>query len=327
MEWFLDTRVAGSGSDLRHQVMDYLQRHGDPADDFAGAEITISELLSNVERHTEGVAWVSLTWSGTNPLLSVQDLGPGFDLQAALPEDHLSVGGRGLFLADRLSRGLAVRRRSHRGSHVSATLPVNRPTAADLDPPRHRIDALPAPDEARPDGGFGREPFLRALVVQLAASVEEQRGPDAAEAAVAQVGIDVGGSMENEYRAAAEVVGHLSAQQLAECYVRLKHAIDGAFYVIEVSDDRIVLGNDRCPFGDVVTRAPSLCRMTSSVFGGIAAANRDDGAAVLLEERIAVGDPGCRVVIDLAPGSHAPNPAAHHYRSPAAGTPVAEPSR
>ena len=325
MEWFLDTQVAGAGSDLRHQVMDYLRRHGDPAGDFAGAEITVSELLSNVERHTEGVAWVSLTWTGPNPQLAVRDLGPGFDLHAALPDDQLAIGGRGLFLADRLSRNLAVRRRDHGGSHVSATLPVTRPVAADFDPPRHRVDALPTPAEVEPEGGFGRESFLRALVVQLAASVEEQQGPDAAEAAVAQVGIDVGGSMEHEYRQAAEVVGRLSAAQLAECYVRLKHAIDGAFYVIEVTDDRIVLGNDRCPFGDVVTRAPSLCRMTSSVFGGIAAANSDEGASVLLEERIAVGDPGCRVVVDLAPRSGPPNPAAHHYRSPAEGTPVAEP--
>ena len=52
-------------------------------------------------------------------------------------------------------------------------------------------------------------------------------------------------------------------------------------------------------FGDAVKAAPALCRMTSSVFGGIAARNRADGAAVVLEERISVGDPGCRVVVHL----------------------------
>jgi hypothetical protein len=35
------------------------------------------------------------------------------------------------------------------------------------------------------------------------------------------------------------------------------------------------------------------------VFGGIAARNNDGPVTVLLEERIAVGDPGCRVVVHL----------------------------
>ena len=62
--------------------------------------------------------------------------------------------------------------------------------------------------------------------------------------------------------------------------------------MVEISDSRIVLENDQCPFGNAVRKAPALCRVTSSVFGGIAARNRDDSAAVVLEERIAVGDPG-----------------------------------
>jgi len=107
---------------------------------------------------------------------------------------------------------------------------------------------------------------------------------------------------------------------MADCYVRLKHAIDGGFYVIEATEHRIVLGNTRCPFGDVVQRAPSLCRMTSSVFGGIAARNSDHGVAVLLEERIAVGDPGCRVVVDLAPPPEGGRPLAQEDAAAADAT-------
>jgi len=81
--------------------------------------------------------------------------------------------------------------------------------------------------------------------------------------------------------------------------------------VIEVSEDRIVLGASRCPFGDVVQRAPALCRMTSAVFGGIAA-NSYGEAAVTLEERIAIGDPGCRIVVHLDPGTD-PTQTAHRY--------------
>ena len=53
--------------------------------------------------------------------------------------------------------------------------------------------------------------------------------------------------------------------------------------------------------------------MTSSVFGGIAARNSDHEVAVVLEERIAVGDPGCRVVVYLATPPDDPQ-AAHRYR-------------
>ncbi len=96
--------------------------------------------------------------------------------------------------------------------------------------------------------------------------------------------------------------------------MRLKHAIDGGFSVVEVTDERIVLANTRCPFGDAVRRAPALCRMTSSVFGGIAARNSDGEAAVVLEERIAVGDPGCRVVVYLGASADDDRPFLHRYR-------------
>jgi predicted ArsR family transcriptional regulator len=102
--------------------------------------------------------------------------------------------------------------------------------------------------------------------------------------------------------------------------VRLKHAIDGGFSVVEATPERVVLENTRCPFGDAVLRSPALCRMTSSVFGGIAARNAGSDVAVLLEERIAVGDPGCRVVVSLTPPPQEAAAFAHHYRAPVTPT-------
>ncbi len=122
--------------------------------------------------------------------------------------------------------------------------------------------------------------------------------------------------MEEEFRRAETVVGRLTPQQVGECYVRLKHAIDGGFQVEHADEDKVVLSNDRCPFGDVVSAAPSLCRMTSSVLGGIAARNSPDGsAAVLLEERIATGDPGCRVTVYLREPPATVLPLVHAYRA------------
>jgi DNA-binding CsgD family transcriptional regulator/predicted ArsR family transcriptional regulator len=177
------------------------------------------------------------------------------------------------------------------------------------------VTALPAPEESREDGTFGRESFLRALVVELAQGVEATQGPAAAEAVVAQVGTNVGGRMEDAYRAARNITGRLSHDEMADLFIRLKRAIDGDFYLVHADEEKIVLGNRRCPFGDAVRHEPALCRMTSSVFGGIAARNTG-ASAVTLEERIALGDPECRVVVWLDRAGKPRPPGAHLYARP-----------
>jgi len=312
VDWYLDGSDVPATVALRLEIREYLARHAEPEADLDSAEVAVSELLSNLPRHAPGPAWVSLTWSGQSPVLEVRDLGPGFEVDVSELPPVDQTGGRGLFLASAFVRSLETAARRAGGTTVRAVLDVDRPPSPSYDPARSLGPRLPDLSEALPGGGFGKEAFLRALVVQLAQAVERTGGPALAEAAVAQVAIDVGSQMEAEYRAATGVVDRLDPAQLADCFVRLKHAIDGGFIVFEVTDDRIVLGNDRCPFGAVVRLAPALCRMTSAVFGGIAAGNQGE-AAVTLEERIAVGDPGCRVVIELGPQPL--TPAAHHYRS------------
>lgn len=277
------------------------------------AELAVAELLANVVQHAPGHAWAQLDWSGERAVLAVHDLGGGFVPATDLPEDLLQQGGgRGLFVVSNVSGWMTVAAKRAGGSRVTVELPVTRTAERDLDPPRHRSGALPTRSQANPDGSFGKEAFLLALVVQLAEAVERNEGPEAAEAAVAQVGADVGGRIEEEYRRVRQIVGDLAPAQIADLYVRLKAAIDGDFYVVEADEDRIVLGNRACPFGDVVQRAPGLCRMTSSVFGGIAARNTG-GATVVLEERIALGDPECRVVVWLRGARRGQWGSAHEY--------------
>ncbi len=329
MDWYVDGRAPGAMTRLRHEVVAYLRRHADTADAINEAEVVVSEVVGNAVRHATGPVWVTLIWREVNPRLTVRDVGPGFDASvlerahaARRPQDVLDPddpaalreGGRGFFLMSQLAQDLHVENRSQTGALVSVLLPVKRSATVDLDPPRRTVDPLPDLVEAQPEGAFGKESFLRALVVQMARAVEFRHGPDAAEAVVAQVGADVGGQMELEYRRAAEVVGAMTPEQIGDCYVRLKHAIDGGFRVVEADEHQIVLVNDRCPFGDVVQLAPALCRMTSSVFGGIAARNSSGPVAVLLEERIAVGDPGCRVVVALDASGDVDRDAAHVYR-------------
>lgn len=321
MDWFFDGEDPEAVSALRREITDYLRRHATDDAQLDEAELVVSELLGNTARHAAGPVWAALGWPGDAPVLTVRDLGPGFDPRLLdhaedRPMSPFAESGRGLFLISHLAPAFDAVARDFGGMEVSVTLPVGRRPEKSFDRPRRTTAALPALDEARPQGGFGKESFLRALVVQLAQTLEFEHGPDAAEAAVAQVGSDVGGQMEAEFRQAEYLVGRMSPAQMGYCYTRLKHAIDGGFYVIDADEERIVLGNTRCPFGEAVKQAPSLCRMTSSVFGGIAARNNDGPVTVVLEERIAVGDPGCRVVVHLAPDADAPETFGHRYAPP-----------
>ena len=93
----------------------------------------------------------------------------------------------------------------------------------------------------------------------------------------------------------------LGKRLLARCAgFDLKRRIEGDFYIIEENETRIVLGNRACPFGDKVIGRPSMCMMTSNVFGHIAAENLGY-AKVELARTIALGHPECRVIVHLRP--------------------------
>lgn len=292
MEWSFDASSPADASASRGEFLAFLERHSEPGSQLKIAEVAFDELVANATRYAPGAVWVQLDWSAPEPVLHVRDHGPGFSLA-----DVLGSGVRGgLQILTELAGPLHVATRRSRGSDVSLTLPVRRLEApADVHPP---VVELPSPEDAAADGTIGKEAFLRALVVQLAQSVELTHGPAAAEAAVIGVGGKVGGRIEEGYRRARALTERLAPQQIADLFVELKAAIGGDFYTVSVSDNRIVLENRRCPFGDVVKQAPSLCRMTSTVFGGIARRNTGE-ADVILERRIAVGDPDCRVVVEL----------------------------
>lgn len=312
MDWLLTPVTGAAAAALRTELTTFLRRHADDPAGIADAQIVISELVGNAVQHAGGPVWVSLDWSQAQPMLTVHDLGPAFDLgELSLPE-AADERGRGLWLVSQLAKDLGVVVKRGAGKRVEAVLGLTRRTEPSFDPLRRELNPLPAAAEAGPDG-FGKEAFLRALVVELARTAEAAQGPAVVEQLVAQAGATVGGQMEEEYRRARAVAGRLTPEQIGDCYLRLKGAIEGEFYVISAGPDKIVLGNRRCPFGDTVRQAPALCRMTSSVFGGIAARNHED-AVVLLDERIAVGDPECRVTVLLGEAART-NPGGHHYRA------------
>lgn len=310
MDWFVPADMAAA-SELRREVRSYLERHSVPGSDVDGAELAFSELITNAVEHSgQNSIWVSLDWMMTNPVVTVHDLGENFEFAGRqVPDD--APRGRGLMIASHLTLELGVAARAV-GNRVTAVLDVERAPTADIDQPVGR-SRLPDVSEAE-DGFFPREPFLKALVVEIAESVDRSQGPAIAEAAIAEVGSKVGRQMEAAYRADRGLSGTLSSEQIADLYVGLKSAIGGDFYLVSLDEDKIVLGNRHCPFGDAVQQAPSLCRMTSSVFGGIGARSTGAEVAVQLQERIAVGDPECRVVIWFGDPPAEAVPFVHHYR-------------
>ncbi len=145
-----------------------------------------------------------------------------------------------------------------------------------------------------------RDLFLRNLVRELAGLLEDVVGYDEAAGYISLVGQNVGNWIDGIYRRALGVQ-RLSREQTVDALVDFKRRIQGDFYIIEQDDSRIVLGNRACPFEEMVQDRPSMCMMTSNVFGRIIA-NNLGYARVVLESTIARGCHGCRVSIYLRPG-------------------------
>jgi predicted ArsR family transcriptional regulator len=144
-----------------------------------------------------------------------------------------------------------------------------------------------------------RDVFLRTLLRELAGTLEEIVGLDEAAGFISVVGARMGRGFDRAYRDALGLAT-LDREQVAEVLVDLKRRIEGGFSIERIEEDRIVLVNTACPFGAMVLARPSLCMMTSNVFGSISADNLGY-AKVELEETIARGDGRCRVTVHLRP--------------------------
>ncbi|MDX1572406.1 MAG: methanogen output domain 1-containing protein [Methylophaga sp.] len=142
-----------------------------------------------------------------------------------------------------------------------------------------------------------RDIFLRTLLRHLAGSLEEIIGIDNASGFISYVGQQMGDEIDKTYKQSLQI-NQLSRADVASVLVDLKQRIQGDFYIVSEDEDKIVLSTNSCPFGDKVKGRPSLCMMTSNVFGTIAA-NNLGYAKVVLNETIAAGHSGCLVTVHL----------------------------
>ncbi|HLJ64381.1 MAG TPA: methanogen output domain 1-containing protein [Stellaceae bacterium] len=152
-------------------------------------------------------------------------------------------------------------------------------------------------EKAAAEIGLDRDLFLRVMLRELAGTLQDVVGMEEASGYISVVGAAIGEELNRRYKAAFRLKS-LTRPQVSSVLVDLKHRIQGDFFVIEENEDKIVFGNRQCPFGDKVRDRPSMCMLTSNVFGYIAAANLGY-AKVELQETIAAGHEGCRVVIYL----------------------------
>ncbi len=137
--------------------------------------------------------------------------------------------------------------------------------------------------------------FLQTFVLELM-HASEQQGEQHCEQLIEHIARTAGCFFEETFRDENKLQGALDNESYIDLILGLKNNIGGQFSLASSSKDCITVVNSRCPFGEGVSNFPELCRMTSSVFGGIAA--RSFGyAKVEIKNSIARRDGGCEVCI------------------------------
>lgn len=152
--------------------------------------------------------------------------------------------------------------------------------------------------------------FLGGVIRELSGLLEQTIGLQDAEGFISTVGNNLGNQFSAEY--ARDADSH-DPERLAGILVDLKARINGTFEVVSAGPTQIVLSASRCPFGENVKDRPSLCMMTSNVFGRIVA-DRNGYAHVKIDQAIARGDAGCKVIVSLNLDEDSPTNGLEYFR-------------
>ena len=138
--------------------------------------------------------------------------------------------------------------------------------------------------------------FLQTFVLELLHACEQEGGPKAEY--IERIAHSAGRFFEEAYRNDHGFHEVLDRERYLDLILGLKNRIGGNFSLDSSDAACLRVHNTRCPFGEGVKNFPDLCRMTSSVFGGIAARNFGY-AKVHIPRCIARGHGHCQVEIHL----------------------------
>ncbi len=147
--------------------------------------------------------------------------------------------------------------------------------------------------------GLERDGFLRTLIHHLSGTLQDTVGVEDSKGFISVVGQMMGEEINATYKNALSLE-KLPKDIISDVLIDLKKRIQGDFYVVEETKDKIVFGNKQCPFAEKVLDRPSLCMMTTNVFGTIAA-DSAGYAKVAVNNAIANGDKECLVTVYLNP--------------------------
>jgi two-component system response regulator HydG len=143
--------------------------------------------------------------------------------------------------------------------------------------------------------------FLQTFILELM-HASEQQGQKHNEELIEHIAKTAGCFFEETYRDNNHKTEALDIESYIELILGLKNNIGGKFSLASSNQDCITVTNSCCPFGEQVTNFPGLCRMTSSVFGGIAARNFGY-AKVEIKKSIARHDGKCEVCVYTNPSA------------------------
>lgn len=267
MDWLWDRRRGEEPA--VEAVADHLRRHAAEPDLVDDARRLVADALGPVDG--SGTVWLHLDWTRPRPRLTVRPVDPG-RLGRPLPtgDGAMPVG---IEHQDLLSAAAAA--------GTTHELPVARRRPLQIDPDVGVLADLDL-DPARHGAA--------AVGVALAAAAEAHpAGSPERIAAVAGAAIS---------DSAVDPAATLDADGAADAFARLHGALGAEHHTLSVAQDRIDVTVKHCPFGDAVQKVPSLCRVSQSMVGRLAA--RVNGTAtVVLDEAIAYGDPACLLRVHL----------------------------
>jgi anti-sigma regulatory factor (Ser/Thr protein kinase) len=280
VEWCVDTRILGAPASLESEISAHLLRHCLEPGMVELAQPAIRQALNSRPR---GLVWISLDWEDSFPTLETYPYSGG-----AIPGRIVAPG------VARCHDHTALRATSSIPTEPErVSLAVSRAPEADLDP------------HPRSQGGI-----IGGLPLSVAGAVSDELAAGRTlEEAAARAGATVAGQI-----AATSEHGGASPAAIAELFIQAERQLGGDFHLVSADERRAVLGNRRCPFGP--SAQPAMCRFTSAIAGGLAA-RLGGGAEVTVDERLALGDPQCRLTLDLGPPTG--RVTSHRYTWPPAG--------
>ena len=151
-------------------------------------------------------------------------------------------------------------------------------------------------DDVQSISDLDQAQFFGDVLGELAGTLEDLIGVEDAAGFIADAGSGIGRQFSRRYGVSRGTPPRAVAQTCRD----LKERVGGAFEIESATDREITMIGHECPFGGRESGRPSLCMMTTNVFGRIAA-DSAGYANVRVSTTRALGDPVCRISIRFVP--------------------------